>query len=309
MEWNSTSCDVVLIKAAVGKGVLPETTTFDIEEPTNEPALSFYTRLHVESIKIPELNRTIVEKQYLNETCLCYNITEVKDDPECNNCDTILQNLDTAKKGLEGWMTALGVENTTYNNLDPSKAINNWFVQFGENEQTADLAPQSLMEKGEKLKNDILPADKEDTPIKRIQFSGGGNMLSMELAKGHEYEFTELGCWEGCNNESEVTFGSPGIDEGGVRVFGVGTELRFRPAEATYHVLHESTISTTNSDETTISFSLGDEDIDDEFVVDLYYDDVYGSIIFKTVSIVGIVDKIFSSAVSCIPFSILVPSK
>ena len=49
------------------------------------------------------------------------------------------------------------------------------------------------------------------------------------------------------------------------------------------HVTHESIKETTNSQSTSIGFTLGDNDPGDEFVVDLYYDEKFGTIIFNTI--------------------------
>lgn len=55
-------------------------------------------------------------------------------------------------------------------------------------------------------------------------------------------------------------------------------------AEATLHVEHSSSISTTRESETEISFSLGDPDDGDEIVVEIYHDPRFNSFVFKTVS-------------------------
>lgn len=54
-------------------------------------------------------------------------------------------------------------------------------------------------------------------------------------------------------------------------------------AEATLHVEHSSSISTTRESETEISFSLGDPDDGDEIVVEIYHDPKYNSFVFETV--------------------------
>lgn len=50
------------------------------------------------------------------------------------------------------------------------------------------------------------------------------------------------------------------------------------------HVSHETSYGKSEEDSTSISVSLGDPDIGDEFVVDLYYDKTYGTFIFDTVA-------------------------
>ena len=67
------------------------------------------------------------------------------------------------------------------------------------------------------------------------------------------------------------------------KVFGVliGAEAE---AEATLHIEHSSSISTTRESETEISFSLGDPDDGDEIVVEIFHDPVFGSFVFNTIS-------------------------
>lgn len=243
----------------------------------------------------------------MKKTCHCGTDKEVKDincdeGSICCDCDKLGADRDTVKKGLDGWLTALEVEKTTYDNLDASKAINNWFVEMpavlkdedtSGNDHPAEVSPPSLMGQSEKLENGVLPADKQDKPIKRIQFSGGGNTMSMALEKVHEYEFTSLSCWDGCNVESETSIQGPGLVESDLKAFGAGMDLSFKLRDINIHVVHESTHADSQVDETAISFTLGDEDIDDEFVVDLYYDDHYGTVIFKTVGKFTLVPFIF----------------
>jgi len=47
---------------------------------------------------------------------------------------------------------------------------------------------------------------------------------------------------------------------------------------------HSTTITNSDEESTSVSLSLGDPDIYDEFVVDIYYDNTYGTFIFNTVA-------------------------
>lgn len=49
-------------------------------------------------------------------------------------------------------------------------------------------------------------------------------------------------------------------------------------------ITHEAFVTDSEAEGTSVSFSLSDPDIDDEFVVDVYYDEYYGTFIFNTVA-------------------------
>ena len=86
----------------------------------------------------------------------------------------------------------------------------------------------------------------------------------------------------GCNFELDLSAGVGDLSAEG-KVFGVliGAEAE---AEATLHIEHSSSISTTRESETEISFSLGDPDDGDEIVVEIFHDPVFGSFVFDTIS-------------------------
>ena len=60
--------------------------------------------------------------------------------------------------------------------------------------------------------------------------------------------------------------------------------MTFVPAEIAVSVVHESTVGDTEEESTSVSVNLGDPDIGDEFVVDIYFDEIYGTFIFHTVA-------------------------
>ena len=86
----------------------------------------------------------------------------------------------------------------------------------------------------------------------------------------------------GCNFELDLSAGVGDLSAEG-KDFGVliGAEAE---AEATLHIEHSSSISTTRESETEISFSLGDPDDGDEIVVEIFHDPVFGSFVFNTIS-------------------------
>ena len=92
----------------------------------------------------------------------------------------------------------------------------------------------------------------------------------------HSYKYTHI-----C--VSFVSIHALGLTKSGIKVFGVGLKMSLLPLQLNIHVTHESTKETSDKESTSIGFILGDGDAGDEFVLDLYYDSLYGSIIFQTV--------------------------
>lgn len=54
--------------------------------------------------------------------------------------------------------------------------------------------------------------------------------------------------------------------------------------EFIYIVDHQAEKTDEENEETQVSFTFGDSDLDDEFVVDIYFDEIYGTFIFNTVA-------------------------
>lgn len=108
VEWNNSTCGVT----EEGQDrTLPQKTTFDIKSPENEPALAFFSRYHIQHVKLPELNRA---KQNLQ--------AELHDCTQ--DCDAKQTQLKVLDEGIDGWVIALREEEQTRMNLDPSKSIN-----------------------------------------------------------------------------------------------------------------------------------------------------------------------------------------
>ena len=144
--------------------------------------------------------------------------------------------------------------------------------------ENLDLAPTELLAK--KVRLGDSPLEKENNEnIKRIQFSGGGNLFSMALSHEDLSEFLE-----GSKNIHDTELTIPQLDGLATKVFGTGLDLRFSLLNPRYHRERGAHTQTSNTNSTSIGFVLGDEDPGDEFVVDLFYDDIYKTIIFKTVN-------------------------
>ena len=145
------------------------------------------------------------------------------------------------------------------------------------------LAPPSLIDNKEALENELV--DKvADKPVKQIQFSGGSNTFSMTMNKEKVWNVVHLSFWEGCNNEVESNIQGPGLSSSVFTLSGFGVGLEANLLDLNVHVVHQSTKGETDTTDTSIGFVLGDEDPQDEFVVDLFYDDKYGTVIFNTVA-------------------------
>jgi len=178
-----------------------------------------------------------------------------------------------------------------------NNSIVNWFEEVGTqlmtdendlniNDQSSAIAPQTLLLSAEEIENQ--PEKRNDDTnleeVKRIQFSGGGSTFSMMLSKEKVWDKVGLSCWDGCNEDYENTIEGPGLDnlKGTVKGVGVVTDIKLLTAKI--HVTHESTDESTDTESTSIRFTLGDDEPGDEFVVDLYYDEKFGTIIFDTIA-------------------------
>eukprot|EP00957_Ditylum_brightwellii_P083637 6357652-Ditylum_brightwellii.AAC.1 len=53
VNWKNESCAV----DQTVDGKLPVTTAINLEDEKNQPALAFFSRYHVEYVKLPELER------------------------------------------------------------------------------------------------------------------------------------------------------------------------------------------------------------------------------------------------------------
>merc|ERR1712176_305219 len=83
VEWISDQCKV---KTLEDNKTLPTTTTFNIEAPENKPALAFYSRYHIENIKLPELQKSVSDIEYNRVECKCGQQDEIKKE-EKEQCD------------------------------------------------------------------------------------------------------------------------------------------------------------------------------------------------------------------------------
>ncbi|GFH52940.1 hypothetical protein CTEN210_09416 [Chaetoceros tenuissimus] len=123
-----------------------------------------------------------------------------------------------------------------------------------------DTGKKSKWDKGSFLKNALKKLD--------FAFTAGPMVLASMQA--------------GCNLETKYE-ASPADLDFSTSVFGIGVDAYFT-GEFQAVITHESFVTDTEAEGTSVSFSLSDPDIDDEFVVDIYYDEYYGTFIFNTVA-------------------------
>mmetsp|Transcript_21609 Transcript_21609/g.27877 ORF Transcript_21609/g.27877 Transcript_21609/m.27877 type:complete len:1916 (+) Transcript_21609:457-6204(+) len=300
VEWNNATCTVNTEEDET----VPTTITFNIQDTENQPALAFFSRYHVNEVKLPELQGAKESKANQKDGCDCTDddldkvckYFEADGNEKSTTCLEITNEIESLQAGIDGWIAALKTEedNLELSTNDPSKSINNWFTEFGSKDMHSDesvlitdhdssLAPPSLMDDKVALENEIVEKVK-DEPVKRIQFSGGGNTISMTMSKEKVFNEVGLSNWGGANVDSDTSIEGPGLDSLVALSFGQGFELDPNLFNLNVHMTHESTKEETDTEQTSIGFVLGDNDEQDEFVVDLFYDDQYGTVIFKTVA-------------------------
>jgi len=352
--WNNEDCGPDLDED--NNPPFPKQTQLDLE--SKKEAMSFYTRHHINTTKIPEIEaqlEEIVENRVKVDNggrfCCCEGLDGGKcpdgSDKNCE-CDTT-EKKDAANKemdenekflnyGLSGWKTALKIDSTAVKDNNKAK-IGDWFMSdfvkgninvddaynlpagviagaaalgflgggpvgaviaggalhfftYSSNgrleidDQSSALAPKALTDNAQQLDwvNNAGGISGNLDEINRIQFSGGGNTYSMTMNTEKVESFSSLTRFRGYNwaGTFHAKLPNPELIEG--RAFGFGLESSFSLFDFTFDVTHSAMKTDTDTSKTQVSFTLGDKDKNDEFVVDLYYDERYGSIIFDTVA-------------------------
>ena len=140
------------------------------------------------------------------------------------------------------------------------------------------LAPNTLLDDAEtnteteNFAQTLTKSSLESTG--RIIFSGGGGEFTMTLGSDHLKSIVEKYSGRadiGDFDNAQQGF-SAGVEGGlGGSVMGIGLQVT---AEANYHydIDHKVLSATEILEETSVSFSLSDPDVDDEFHVDIFFD-------------------------------------
>jgi len=297
VEWDNSTCAV--IEDSENRPPLPVTTTIFFDQPKSQPAVSFFSRYHVINIKLKEIIRTIENRQKTKVNCKCDHQSPLDND-ECN-CAELHEELTALQDSEIEWNNALEYDNTLV--MEPENSIINWFKETdvlehdeydkefdklksnAANSSSSALAPPVLASKSEWASSHRPDTDGEKEraieTAKRIQFSGGGNKFSMNMKQEKVLNKVELACWHGCNIDSNSEMRGPGFNSL-LKAFGNGVKLELTPMDINIHISHESTEGGSDTESTTMELVLGDGDKGDEFVVDLYYDDKYGTVLFNT---------------------------
>ena len=265
--WNETTC-----QAKTSNKI-----TFDLDNNRdNTPAITFFSRHHIKTVKLVELRSTFVEKEKEHAKCTA----ECKG---CERCQEIADKVTIIHEGIHGWSKALEIgsnSNSTRGNID------DWF-DTNHDITKPSLIPPSLQASATKLKNNITKTEKDAvsnlSTTNRIQFSGGGEVFSMSLKQDHIEEifnnFDTGGDWDTATNVKAY-----GLEEFAFGVGGATVSTRVSALDATISTSHTSSRGTDTQNSTEVSFVLGDKDPGDEFVVDTFYDARYKSIVFDTVA-------------------------
>jgi hypothetical protein len=145
-----------------------------------------------------------------------------------------------------------------------------------ESSSLGSLIPLGLQENAEMLENKEVKNKNPLKDITRLQFSGGGNMYSMTVSRKTALDENWNSNWN-----AGLKTGGPLKFKGAL--FGIGPQTEYKPI---IEYKHDFTSSSENSgkNSTDIVINLGDENAGDEFVLEMYSDPTYGSIIFKTVA-------------------------
>ncbi|CAB9525330.1 Cupin superfamily protein [Seminavis robusta] len=267
-----------------------DTVKFSLTDPGNKPALSFLSVYNIENHQLPDLTKAIGDKKAEHDKLAANH-------PNKTKTKTQLKVLEDA---LTGWEQTMAEYNSTNekaskNTLDI--AGREWFTKWAstkdmmEKEPTitdhrSNLAPEVLTDRTEAFDFDYIKqaklasTDKADLKeTNRIQFSGGGGTMEFVVDHAGASELMRLDKTQknGAEADTATLEGEMEISAGAS--FGVAIGGGF-----TYESSTSGTVTDESGRQTTVSFLLGDEQANDEFVVDIYVDPTFGTFVFHTVS-------------------------
>lgn len=193
----------------------PSQLVYDLNTPPSEQALAFYSRYHVEYVKLPDLKYSVKIQQELLDAMnkgepVCCGTAKVNGVCKAQADKTIIQicqeDLDALKHGVNSWTDTLNIEPVR-------KDLNDWMSGFGntglhddselnliEGDQlltpvvVSGLAPPDLVAGADKLDGlnlgnlttDETKLKEGITNAKRMQISGGGTKYEMTMKKIRE---------------------------------------------------------------------------------------------------------------------------
>ena len=167
MEVYLARFDNEKCKAALDGNEFPSTTIFDIDAETNKPALSFYSRHHIETTKMPEIDSAIDGKLKIAE-----NVNESMTDGTIKICC----DKGKGKDVLKGY--CLPTEGTlrqcTEEDLDQVAAdiavLMESLVHWESILYAADVTKQEAIEKGKKV-SDWFNTQQKYQEIENVEFT------------------------------------------------------------------------------------------------------------------------------------------
>ena len=213
VSWNDTGCVADYV----------ETTTFDVGDVKNKPALTFYTRYHLQVVKIPELEASIAStetslKRVQNKDKICCTSTKgvcLGETRQCEDKDIKEENekLKALKTALEGWTSTLEMEGKKsdisgwFDNESLNEVMDNKDAFTMDEDQTrkdldienhkSALAPEELIKGATALEDAKVILGKRESDItktQRIQFAGDSGLYQMTLNKDAMSSFSEQNC-------------------------------------------------------------------------------------------------------------------
>lgn len=215
--WNTTECAPIGDLAEANP--FPSQLIFDVNTPPSEQSLAFYSRYHVEYIKIPEMKYAQQKQQELVDAMnrddpVCCSVPKVNSVCPAGKRNAVCS--DEAKEEEQGDLDAIddGIESWVNNmNIEPdTDSLVNWMSGFGSEGLHTDselkfvednalltpdvvtgLAPPDLVNSAEKLDVNLgnLTSDPEALKrgvrnAKRLQISGGGTKYEITMKKIRE---------------------------------------------------------------------------------------------------------------------------
>ena len=257
--WDNASCGARLDS---GTDEFPTVVVFDLEAPSSQPALTFYSRKHIESLKIPEIEIAIIAQRrtvtlVLQEDTICCSdgssgSCEGEESVRACNADDLAyeeEGLTVLLASVNGWRESLLKTITDKNDAitSPGQSIVDWFSDenvgqkgmYNEEHNTGNmaikdfnvnLAPDVLIDNAQLTENgktllkttDVEQSRAKIRQTKRIQFSGSSGAYELSLDKARYY----YSAAEDCNQSV------PAIIGGSALLLGAGLGLAALPIAA-----------------------------------------------------------------------------
>ncbi|GFH57722.1 hypothetical protein CTEN210_14198 [Chaetoceros tenuissimus] len=230
VAWDKDKCQPKLDPET---DLFANTLIFDVDSDGNKPALSFYSRYHLDLVTIPDLEEQVQNQQ---NTLATMNDGEIICCPSrpgsclgeldkgrsgriCVDTDfnTEEQKLKTLQTALNGWKKAISdEENAKKEAIRKKSPISDWFMHsnvglvtddegtindlaIAEGEHSAGLVPDELIPDAKRLDaaEELLGNKEGGDDISKtmsIQFAGDAGVYEMSLTKEASSAFTKQNC-------------------------------------------------------------------------------------------------------------------